>query len=96
MSERRDLFGRTEAELVVEIANGERIYSISKAWTGNEGLAKDLARARTNLEVDKRQLAQLRGEPVDWGKEGPPRVLDGPALDRWRREFMAVGARRKA
>jgi hypothetical protein len=68
-TERRDLFGRTEAELRAEIARKERIYAIAASYSGGEGQALKLAVKKANLDVDRRQLAIMLGEAVD---ESPP------------------------
>lgn len=85
--EPRDLFGRTEAEVVAAIAHAERIYKISAVYSGNEGLALELARKKGNIEVDRRELAILRGEK----KRDSATEIAPSGLAKWRREFMAVG-----
>lgn len=88
-SERRDLFGRTEAQLIASIDWQERVVQVSRAWGGNEGLATKLEEKRANLDVDRRQLAELRGEPVQ--RDDPIRVLAGEALRKWRHDLVRRG-----
>lgn len=85
----RDLFGRTESELVAAIAKGERVYAISETYRGNEGLALEIARKKANLDVDRRQLAILRGDPVRYDE--PVRHLTPTALDQWRKDLLRRG-----
>lgn len=90
MTDERDLFGRTEAELVAAIALQERTYEISIAYRGNEGIAINLARKQANLNVDRRCLAQLLGERLPelpgWRPD-----LEGAALAKWRKEILSMG-----
>lgn len=88
-AERRDLFGRTEAELVAEVARQERVYAIAACYGGNEGAALKLAMRKANLDVDKRQLAIMRGEIVD----DAPRISLA-ARGKVHREILALGSRR--
>lgn len=87
MTERRDLFGRTEQELEAAIEHAERIYKVSSAYTGNEGLALALKAKRANIDVDRRMLAELRGQL----RPDPARVLGGEALRKFRYEISRRG-----
>lgn len=83
-TERRDLFGRTETELVAAIGHAQIVYAIASGYTGGEGLAIKLAIRRANLDVDRRQLAIIRGETVD----DSPR-LSPAAREKQNRELAA-------
>lgn len=82
----RDLFGRTEAELVADISWWERTYKVGSVYTGNEGLAINLARRRANLDIARNELKRLRGERVE-----ETRLLSGQALDKWRKDIVRLG-----
>jgi hypothetical protein len=82
----RDLFGRTENELVTAIARAEKTYAVSMAYSGNEGLAINHARMRANLDVDRGELRRLRGEVVPSNA-----YLTGAKLEQWRRDVLALG-----
>lgn len=91
MPERRDFFGRTESELVGEIARRKRVLAVAEVYRGNEGLALKLETMRSNIRVYERCLAWLRGERVSYPDGEEPRpMLSGQALEKWRREIMAM------
>src|SRR3954462_14269930 len=83
--ERRDLFGRTETELVAAIGHAKIVYAIASGYTGGEGLALKLAIRRANLDVDRRQLAIMRGEAAD----DSPR-LTAAGREKQNRELAAL------
>lgn len=84
-----DLFGRTESEILAAIDWQERTYAVASTYGGNEGAAIKLAIRRANLAVDRRLLAELRGEV-----EPEVRLLAGDALKKWRHE-ITTGRRYK-
>lgn len=84
--ERRDLFGRTEAELRASIAGQERVYAIAASYGGTEGAALNLARKKANLEVDRRQLSIMLGESAD----DAPRLSE-QARSKLYREILSLG-----
>jgi hypothetical protein len=79
-----DLFGRTEAELRAAIAWQERMHPIAASYGGGEGAAIKLAMKRSNLEVDRRQLAIMRGDAID----DSPRLTPA-AREKLHREVIA-------
>lgn len=81
----RDLFGRRVVELVGEIERQKRRLVISEAYRGNEGIALNQERMRSNIRVDERQLALLRGEQVRYDE--PIRHFTSAQVDRWREEI---------
>lgn len=83
--ERRDLFGRTIVELVGAIARQRRRLEIADGYSGNEGIALNKERMRSNIRVDERQLAEMRGEPV--ARDEPIVLLKGDALTKWRSDL---------
>lgn len=89
-AERTDIFGRTEQQIVVAIARGERTYNISKVYSGAEGLAINLARRRASIEVDKRQLSILRGVRVVY--DPPLREMTSRELGEWRHGLAKRGS----
>lgn len=84
-TERRDLFGRTEAELVAAIRHAQIVYAIASGYTGGEGLALKLAIRKAKLDVDRRQLAIMLGETVD---ESPS--LSPAGREKQNRELAAL------
>lgn len=84
-AEARDLFGRTEAELLEAISWQERVAKIADVYRGNEELGKRVERRKALLDVDRRQLALLRGERVTYPE--PPRELTESQLAQWRKDF---------
>lgn len=97
MLERRDLFGRTEAELVAAIARARATYAIAEVYRGNEGIALNLARRLANIRVLERCLAQLRGERVVYPEGEEPRPpLSGQALARWREDIARMARTSRA
>lgn len=84
--EKRDLFGRTEAEIVTAIDWKERVYKVSSGYSGGESLALELARKRANLDVDRRCLAELRGERVK--HDEPIRHFTPAQLEQWRKDLV--------
>jgi hypothetical protein len=87
-SSRVDLFGRTEAQLRASIAWQERIYAIKARYGGNEGASITLAIKKSNLDVDRRQLAIMRGELVE---ERP--AFSEAARVKLYRELLGYGRR---
>lgn len=86
MSAMTDIFGRTEQQIVADIERGERIYKIASAWSGNEGLAIALRAKRGNIDVDRRLLAELRGE-----RRSDVQLLEGQQLRKWRVDLCRRG-----
>src|SRR4051795_6584126 len=84
-TERRDLFGRTETELVAAIGHAQIVYAIASGYTGGEGLALKLAIRRGNVDVDRRQLAIVRGEVTD---DSP--LLTPAGREKQNRELAAL------